>query len=275
MEDLNNFLYAAVLIVTLAAVITYLAYFVYRNRAIRRYARYILVGSAVLQTCYIAARFVLIGYPPITTQHEAVVFFAWATTYAYLSFRWRYTVNNFGTFVSLVIMLLLVVSAFFSRESPVLVPVLQSGWLPVHAGLSVVAYGFFSLAFCGGCMYLLMERELKKKRLGYFFERLPSLGALDQLNSHCVTTGFIFLTLGIVTGSFWAAQAWGAYWQWDPKETWSLITWMLYLVQIHQRFSAGMQGKKASIMAVASFAAVLFTLWGVTYLLGGAHSYVG
>ena len=154
-----------------------------------------------------------------------------------------------------------------------LLPALQSIWLPIHAGVSIIAYGFLSLAFCGGLMYLLQERELKSKKFGYFFSRFPSLDALDQLNNHCLTAGFVFLTMGIVTGSIWARQAWGTYWQWDPKETWSLITWFLYLVQLHQRLTVGWRGKRAAVMAIVGFAAVVFTLWGVTYLLGGVHSY--
>lgn len=122
-------------------------------------------------------------------------------------------------------------------------------------------------------MYLLQERELKSKRFGFFFSRLPSLESLDQLGSHCLTAGFVFLTLGIISGSIWARQAWGTYWHWDPKETWSLITWFLYAAQIHQRFTAGWRGKRAAVMAIIGFSAVLFTLWGVTFLLGGVHSY--
>lgn len=275
MEEISNLLYVAVLVVTTLAVAAYLVFFIRQNKAVRKQARAILVFSGVLQTLYIASRFVLTGHTPITTQHETVIFFAWATTWAYLSFRWRYTVKNFGTFVSFFIFCLVLISALSSREVTTLVPALQSAWLPVHAGVSIIAYGFLSLAFCGGMMYLLLERELKAKKFGYFFERLPSLSALDQLNSHCITAGFVFLTLGIVTGSFWARQAWGTYWQWDPKETWSLITWVIYLVQIHQRFTVGWQGKRAAIMAVVGFLAVLFTLWGVTYFLGGVHSYAG
>lgn len=213
------------------------------------------------------------GHTPITSQHEAVVFFAWSTSWAYLSFRWRYTVKNFGTFVAVLIVLLLLVSLLSERHIVPLLPALQSYWLPIHAGVSIIAYGFLSLAFCGGLMYLLLERELKSRRLGFFFSRLPSLEALDQLNSHCLSAGFVFLTLGIVTGSVWASQAWGAYWQWDPKETWSLITWALYLVQIHQRFTVGWRGKRAAVMAIIGFASILFTLWGVGYLLGGLHGY--
>jgi len=208
---------------------------------------------------YILFRYLQAGYTPITSQHETIVFFAWSVTWAYLSFRWRYTVKNFGAFISLLVFILLLIAANASRTILPLPPALQSNWLPIHAGISVISYGFLALGFCSGVMYLLQERELKSKRFGYFFTRLPSLDSLDQLNSHCLATGFILFTLGIITGSIWA--------------TWSLITWFLYAAQIHQRFSAGWRGKRAAVMAVIGFAAVLFTLWGVTYLLGGVHSY--
>jgi cytochrome c-type biogenesis protein CcsB len=273
MSEISYLLFQSVLVVTFLASSAYCVFFVSQKKRIRDAARLLLVLSGVLQTLYILARYQLAGHTPITSQHEAVVFFAWATTWAYLSFRWRYSVKNFGAFVSLLIFLLLVLSALSSREVSQLLPALQSWWLPVHAGVSLLAYGFLSLAFCGGLMYLLQERELKSKRFGYFFQRLPSLDALDQLNSHCLTAGFVFLTLGIITGSIWAKQAWGTYWQWDPKETWSLVTWFIYLLQIHQRFTVGWRGKRASVMAIFGFAAVVFTLWGVTYLLGGVHSY--
>jgi cytochrome c-type biogenesis protein CcsB len=275
MEEISYLLFQSVLGVTFIASAAYLVFFVSQNPKSRKIARMVLVVSGILQTLYIGSRYLIAGHTPITSQHEAVVFFAWSTTWAYLSFRWRYTVKNFGTFVTLLIFILLVISSLSSRDITPLLPALQSVWLPIHAGVSIVAYGFLSLAFCGGLMYLLQERELKNKTFGYFFSRFPSLEALDQLNNHCLTAGFVFLTLGIVTGSVWARQAWGTYWQWDPKETWSLITWFLYLVQIHQRFTVGWRGKRAAVMAIVGFGAVVFTLWGVTYLLGGVHSYAG
>lgn len=273
MEEISYLLYVAVLGVTAIATAAYLVFFVSQNKSVRKIARMILICSGILQTLYIVSRYILAGHTPITSQHEAVFFFSWSATWAYLSFRWRYTVKNFGTFVSILIFCLLLISSLSSREVTPLLPALQSAWLPIHAGVSILAYGFLSLAFCGGVMYLLQERELKSKKFGFFFERFPSLDSLDQLNSHCITAGFVFLTLGIVTGSVWARQAWGTYWQWDPKESWSLITWFLYLVQIHQRFSVGWRGKRAAVMAIIGFGAVVFTLWGVTYLLGGVHSY--
>lgn len=275
MEELNYLLFQSVLGATALSMVMYLVFFVSQNEKVRKAARIILILSGILQTLYIGSRYVLAGHTPITSQHEAVIFFAWSTTWAYLSFKWRYTVKNFGTFVAFLIFCLILISTFSTQEVRPLMPALQSRWLPIHAGVSILAYGFLSLAFCGGLMYLLLERELKSKKFGYFFARFPSLDSLDQLNSHCLTTGFIFLTLGIVTGSVWARQAWGTYWQWDPKETWSLITWMLYLVQIHQRFTVGWRGKRAAVMAIIGFGSVIFTLWGVNYLLGGVHSYAG
>ncbi|MBU0945339.1 MAG: c-type cytochrome biogenesis protein CcsB [Proteobacteria bacterium] len=273
LSEVNYLLFVLVLAVSFVASAVYLVFFFSQREKIRTTARMILIGSGILQSCYILSRYFIAGHTPITSQHEAVTFFAWSVTWAYLSFRWRYTVKNFGTFVSLMVLILLVLAASVSREFSPLVPALQSLWLPIHAGVAVIAYGFLALAFCGGIMYLLQERELKSKRFGFFFSRLPSLDALDQLNSHCLTAGFVFLTLGIITGSVWARQAWGTYWQWDPKETWSLITWFLYAAQIHQRFTAGWRGKRAAVMAIVGFSSVIFTLWGVTYLLGGVHSY--
>ncbi len=273
MEELTYLLFQAILGIAFVVTAAYLVYFISQNKQIRKIARVLMVVSGVLQSLYILVRFALAGYTPITSQHEAVFFFAWATTWAYLSFRWRHSVKNFGTFVSVLIFCLIVISSFSEKKIDPLLPALQSLWLPIHGGVSLIAYGFLSLAFCGGLMYLLLERELKSKKFGYFFSRFPSLDALDQLNNHCLTAGFIFLTIGIVTGSIWARQAWGTYWQWDPKETWSLITWFIYLVQLHQRFTVGWRGKRAAVMAVIGFTAVIFTLWGVTYLLGGVQSY--
>ena len=273
LSEVNYLLFNAVLLVSFVACSVYLVFFFSQKEHLRRIARIIFLSSGVLQTLYILSRYLIAGYTPITSQHEAVTFFAWSVTWGYLSFHWRYSVKNFGTFVSILVFIMLIIAAIASRAFQPLAPALQSLWLPVHAGVSVMAYGFLALAFCGGLMYLLQERELKSKRFGFFYSRLPSLESLDQLNSHCLTIGFVFLTLGIITGSAWARQAWGTYWQWDPKETWSLITWFLYAAQIHQRLTKGWRGKRAAVMAIVGFLAVLFTLWGVTFLLGGVHSY--
>jgi len=273
LSEINYLLFNSVVVVSFVASAVYLVFFFSQREDLRKIARTIFIGSGVLQSFYILSRYVIAGHTPITSQHEAVVFFAWSVTWAYLSFHWRYSVRNFGTFVSILVFIMLLIAAMVSREFHPLAPALQSLWLPVHAGVAVMAYGFLALAFCGAIMYLLQERELKSKKFGFFFSRLPSLDSLDQLNNHCLTAGFGLLTLGIITGSIWARQAWGTYWHWDPKETWSLITWFLYAAQIHQRFTLGWRGKRAAVMSIVGFIAVIFTLWGVNYLLGGVHSY--
>lgn len=266
-------LFQLTLAVYFLATVTYLVFFVSQNVRMRSVARAALLAGGLLHTLYFVVRAVGAGHTPITNNHEAVSFFAWSVTWAFLSFRWRFQVKNFGVFVSPLVFLLMLIATFSSQLIVPLRPVLQSNWLPIHASIAILANGFMALAFCGGIMYLLQERELKKKRFGFFYSRLPSLEALDNLNQHCLAVGFPLFTLGIITGSIWAKQAWGAYWQWDPKETWSLITWFIYASILHQRFTVGWRRRRAAIMAIVGFAAVLFTLWGVNYLLGGAHSY--
>ncbi len=267
-------LFTATYIIYSVATILYLVYFSSQNKLVRITARRILTTGGVCHLTLFIFRYFEAGHTPLTTHHDTVSFFALSVTWAFLSFRWRYQIKNFGTFVSVVIFALMTVAFFSAREILQLPPALQSTWLPVHASIAILANGFLALGFCGGIMYLIQDRELKKKRFTLFYHRLPSLEALDQLNQHCLTIGFPLLTLGIITGSLWARQAWGSYWHWDPKETWGLITWFIYAGLLHQRLAIGWRGKRSAIMSVIGFFAVLFTLWGVNFLLPGVHTYV-
>lgn len=253
----------------------YFTYFASQDEKVRKSARLAFLVAGLAHTAYIVLRYIEVGHTPLTSNHEAVSFFAWSTTWGFLTFRWRYKVKNFGVFVSPIAAILMVIAAFSSDAVIELPPALQSAWLPIHASIAILANGFLALAFCGGVMYLLQENEIKRKRFGLFYTRLPSLEALDNLNQHCLSVGFPLLTLGIITGSIWAKQAWASYWQWDPKETWSLITWFVYAALLHQRFRAGWRRRRAAIMTIIGFGAALFTLWGVNFLLKGLHTYAG
>ena len=268
-------LFSLALIAYVLATITYVVFFANQQKKVRSSARIILTCAGVLHTLSILHRYFQVGHTPITNMHEAVSFFAWSMTWAFLLFRWRHQVKNFGTFVSIGITTLMVISALSNQAIVPLPPALKSNWLPVHASIALVANAFLAMGFCGGIMYLLQEKEIKSRRFGIFYSRLPSLEALDSLNHHCLAVGFPLLTLGIITGSIWAKQAWGSYWQWDPKETWSLITWFIYAALLHLRFTMGWRRRRAAIMSMVGFGAALFTLWGVSYLLGGIHSYAG
>lgn len=244
----------------------YLVYFVNQNKRVRTLARYGMVIAALGHLLYTMIRYLKAGHTPITSIHETISFSALAVTWGYLSFRWRYKVKNFGVFVSPVITILTLVAALAPQDTTLeLAPALQSIWLPIHAGISLLAYGFLALAFCGGIMYLLQEREIKSKRFGLFYSRLPSLEALDSLNRHGLSVGFPLMTLGIITGMFWTKQGTGSYWQWNPKETLSLITWLIYAAIIHQRFTLGWRRRRAAIMVIFGFVAALVTLYFASY----------
>ncbi|WP_028581114.1 c-type cytochrome biogenesis protein CcsB [Desulfogranum japonicum] len=251
----------------------YLAFFFTQKKKIRPVARKLFFIAAILHTFNIVFRYIEAGHTPITSHHETISFFAWSVSWCYLSFRWRYTVKNLGTFAAILVLVLMTVAAMASREIIPLSPTFQSWWLPVHASVTLVANAFFAISCLGSVMYLLQEREIKGKRFGLFYSRLPSLDALDNLNHHCLSIGFPLLTLGLITGVLWAKQVWGAYWHWDPKETWSLITWFLYAAVMHQRFTVGWRGRRVAILSIVAFVSVLFTLWGVSFLLKGVHNY--
>jgi cytochrome c-type biogenesis protein CcsB len=122
-------------------------------------------------------------------------------------------------------------------------------------------------------MYLIQENQIKKKNWGQFFYRLPPLQALDNLNYFSLRAGFFLLTTGIITGSIWAEYAWGSYWNWDPKETWALITWLIYAALLHGRLTLGWRGRRAAFFSLIGFGMVLFTFLGVNFLFSGLHSY--
>lgn len=215
-----------------------------------------------------------IGHAPLSNLYESLIFFSWTIVLLYLIIEWRIKSKNLGAFV--------IPFAFFSiayasfspnvnaRIQP-LIPALQSNWLISHVITCFFGYAALTIA-CGlGFMYLIKGLE-KGERPGLFFRLLPDREIVDELTYHSVVIGFIFLTLGIITGSVWAYSAWGSYWSWDPKETWSLITWLIYAAMLHSRFVHGWRGKRMAIMSIIGFASVLFTYFGVNYL-PGLHSY--
>ena len=160
------------------------------------------------------------------------------------------------------VLVLMLIASLASHEIIPLPPQMQTWMLPLHASIAIVADAFLALAAIGAGMYLIQERELKQKRFGYFYSRLPSLDALDKLNNHCITIGFPLMTLGMITGYIWAKQIWGGRdWHWDPKIVWSMITWFLYAGLMHLRFTMGWRGRRAAYITIIAFCAVLLTLW--------------
>ncbi len=266
--------FSAALIFLFLSTLHYLLYLVYRNPMVPRVARFSLYLTFIAQLGYFLMRYFQGGMPFGTNMYESLVFFSWCLVVAYLIITMKYKLPVVGAFVMPITFLLMIAAALLPNKGiGEIPPALRSNWLPIHVSLSFMGDALFAMAFGTGVMYLIQERQLKKKRPGAFYYRLPSLDVLDSMNYWALTIGFPLLTLGIITGSVWAQYAWGSYWQWDPKETWSLITWLIYAAVLHARLTVGWRGRKAAWFSIIGFAAVLFTFFGVNLFLSGLHSY--
>ena len=175
-----------------------------------------------------------------------------------------------GVFSAPVICLISGYAAFQSREVHELMPALRSSWLGFHVSTAIIAYGSFGVAFVLSIIFLLRDRMQDQS----FWDRhIPGKEKLDLISYRSVCLGLLFLTFTIVSGAIWAEQAWGSYWSWDPKETWSLVTWLVYAVYLHLRIRRGWNGRAAAVFAVVGFVCVIFTYIGVNTFLPGIHSY--
>ena len=244
------------------------------SQATSRIMYWLVIAGFILHTSNIIARFVISGHIPIANLHEASSFFAWCIVFLFLFLEYRYKVGLLGSFIMPIVFVLMLSSSMLPRKIIIeLDPVLKSYWLGIHTVLAFMGDAAFAMAFGVGIMYLVQEHYLKSKHLGGLFQRLPSLQILDEINYKLISLGFPLLTLAIITGALWAESAWGSYWRWDPKEVWSLITWLIYALVLHVRLTAGWRGKRAAILSIIGFCAVLFTFFGVNLLLKGLHSF--
>ena len=250
------------------------------NRAFfSRLGTYLSLLGFTAQTLAIILRWVEsyelgIGHAPLSNLYESLVFFSWTLMLLYLILEWRTKNRTIGTFVTPLVFLAMAYASFspnISSQIQPLIPALKSNWLISHVITCFFGYAAFALSFGISIMYLLKLLDTAEKD-NRFLRLIPSAAILDDLNYQMIVIGFLMLTLGIITGSVWAHSAWGTYWSWDPKETWSLITWLVYASVIHTRLVRGWKGKKIAILSIVGFACVLFTYFGVNYL-SGLHSY--
>ncbi len=213
------------------------------------------------------------GRAPLSNLYESLVFFALAIAALYLVVERRQGNRTMGAFVMPIAFLCLAYASLspnISDRIQPLLPALKSNWLIAHVVTCFIGYAGFAIAFCLSLMVFLRKKNTEDG--ASIWSRIPDLHSLDDLTYKMVMLGFLFLTLGIITGAVWANSAWGRYWGWDPKETWSLITWFIYATFLHARLMRGWQGRKAAILSIVGFGAVLFTYLGVN-LLPGLHSY--
>ncbi len=270
---MNILFFKSALILYLFGTAASLAYLIRLKRIFFRAGILSLTVGFAIHSLALLGRTLESGRAPITNLHEALSFFAWSVVAVYLILQMKYRVDVLAAFISPVAAALMILASFFPKDIVPVDPILNSFWLPIHVTFAFIGNAMFALGFAVSIMYILQERQIKLKRIGPIFRRLPDLKVLDDLNYRCLTFGFPLLTMGIITGSVWAESAWGSYWNWDPKETWSLITWFLYAALLHGRLAIGWRGRRAALFAIFGFAALVFTFLGVNLLLSGQHAF--
>ncbi|MDQ6995099.1 MAG: c-type cytochrome biogenesis protein CcsB [Mariprofundaceae bacterium] len=234
-------------------------------------------GSALLLRWYESYLFMdgEIGHAPVSNIYEVFILLFCIITIIYLQWEKRYDAKAMGAFV----MVLVAAGVFFAiwlesvgqAEIKPLVPALQSYWMKIHVPMNFVGYGSFAVACGAGMAYLTrMWLETRDSKMVKVF---PSLEQLDQLAYKSVAVGFPAFTLATILGAAWAAEAWGGYWSWDPKETWALIVWLTYGAYLHVRISHGWHGKTLAWWTVIGFLVTVFCFLGVNMYLAGLHSY--
>lgn len=216
-----------------------------------------------------------IGRAPLTNMYESVVFFAWTIVLLQLLFERKYKTRVSGALTlgaATLAMSYASLSTEITRNITPLIPALQSNWLISHVVTCFIGYAAFTMSAAFGILYLFAANRTDEKN-NFLSSRLPTKEVIDGMIHRSMILGFIWLSAGIITGSIWANSAWGTYWSWDPKETWSLITWFFYAIALHARYTRGWRGKRLAFMAILGFICVLFTYYGVNFLLSGLHSY--
>jgi len=248
-----------------AATAAYLACLFCSSDTIILWGRRILAGGCfahILSTIHLVS---LKRHLPLTEMQESLSFLALLLVVFFLFFERKYRVATLGSFITPLALLMLIVSGGLHGEARELPPILQSNWFWFHTMLAFMSYAAFAIACGVAVIYLLQRHFLKKKNLGPLFRRLPSLETLDEISYRALSAGFPLLTAAIISGAIWSEQAAGSYWTWDPKQTWSFVTWLVYAALLHGRLTAGWRGRRAAILSIIGFIAVLVTFLGVKH----------
>jgi cytochrome c-type biogenesis protein CcsB len=277
----SSFILGITTFIYMAATFCYVAYAVFRKDLVAKAGLIALSVGIFANTAGIGLRWLEthqqgIGYVPLSNMYESLVFFALCIAALYIFIELNYKVKIFGTYIvpfAFATMAYASYSTEFGKEIKPLLPALQSNWLVAHVVTCFIGYAAFAVS-CGMAIFYLFKKQQSKGE-GKKSAAFELLRTIDDINYKMMIFGFIWLTAGIVTGAIWANSAWGTYWSWDPKETWSLITWFVYALALHAKYTRGWDGTRMSLVSLVGFVSVIFTYYGVNFLLSGLHSYGG
>jgi cytochrome c-type biogenesis protein CcsB len=246
-----------------------LAYLINRKEVVHRLAALVVLAGWVLHTVALGSLALALGRPPLGNLTEAISVSVWVVILLEMWIERQYRVKVLGAFV-FPIALVLSLRTTVPRPATLAGAALGGVWIWVHIALALIGIAAFVLNFAGAMMYLLQERQIKVKRPGTFYYRLPSLETLDRLTYRTLALGFPFLTTGLVLGMLWAPASWGSALAFDPLAALSVVVWVIYAGTLAGRAAAGWHGRRAAYCAIVGFAALVLTL-GAGLFFPGKH----
>ena len=266
-----------------------------KNNFVFQGSKTLVAGSNLLFVLTLLIRWVSQGYFPLSNLYESLIFLSWGISFIHLIVEYKTQSRLIGAIST---PLLFFLSGFSSLTLPTdmqkalpLVPSLQSNWLMMHVSMMMVSYATLILGSLLSILYLAFlffsgqnnqvaiettQVDLESSSVvssSVSSSKLSLLQTVDIWSYRIIGLGFPFLTIGIISGAVWANEAWGSYWSWDPKETWALITWLVFAIYLHSRLLKGWQGKQAAILGSCGFFVIWICYLGVNFLGKGLHSY--
>lgn len=249
----------------------YLAYLFIQKEYLQKSGVILLSAGFLVHTLVLICHSVHLGYLPVHNMPATLSIAGWAFGGVFLYFRFRYSLKILGVYAAPLLLIIVLAASNLSPEAAETTSVFKNFWFVTHIITIFMGEAALALACGAGGLYLLQEYAIKSKKRGFFFKRLPSLDLIDTTGAACIIWGFTLLTVGLVTGLIYARMVWGHMWSWDPKEIWSAITWLVYAVLLHGRLISGWHGSRAAVMSIVGFAFIIFTFFGVNFVLEGHH----
>jgi len=272
---INVALFLLALILYAVSTLAHVACWVGGSRRCARLALPTLVAATMFHGGAILLRWLEAGYAPLSNAFEALSFYAWGLSVAYLAIGALRRHAVLGVFVTPLALFSILVASVLPKRIEPLVPVLQSHWLPVHVGVSFAAYAMFTLAFVAALTYLLQWRSLRQPGRWLWARQLPSLETLETLQRRTAVVGLVLMTGALLSGSLWAEKAWGVVWPWEPQQVASLVTWLIYGAYFFARHNAGWQDRRGAWLLVGGFVSVIVTFVGADLLMPDSrHSFL-
>ncbi len=271
MQQIDWILYLSATTFYAISSIVFIYCLVFRKEEKINSALVIAFTGLLFHSVSIAMRWIETEHGPYVSMYEVLSKYAWFSVVIFLLVQHKYEkIKIAGSIIMPAALLIMGFGSTYSRDIQTIPASLRSYWLIAHVVFANLAFGSLLVATGIAILYILKER--KPGETGAFYDKLPTLGVMEEMMHQFVAAGILFLSIMIGAGAIWANQTWGRYWGWDPTETWSLIVWFVYGICLHLRMNAGWSGRKIAWYIILSIFILAFALFGVGYVYSGLHS---